>query len=195
MTKPPAPPPAAQTREPGWYWLTPVNTGESPRVLHWDGYYWRHGNPFGDRVVFAFNDAEIGPRIPTPAERPGDAALAERLRALIADVTIYETAPKDYEMDNGEAGVLIEWEPLFQLAEFMRTHGALSPAPRDGGWLPIKSAPDADHPEHVLVWAPWPKGAHVVLPDGDWWRYRQKQGEKTWTHWRPLPAPPTEDGR
>jgi hypothetical protein len=72
MTDHPTPPPAAQTREPGWYWIR--MTEESS----WRPLQWSYGGWYDQPIGFAYVGppfAEIGPRIPTPAERAGDAAL------------------------------------------------------------------------------------------------------------------------
>ncbi|MCP4701928.1 MAG: hypothetical protein GY862_34475 [Gammaproteobacteria bacterium] len=48
----------------------------------------------------------------------------ERLRLIEGaahDVAIYHDASKTHEMDNGEAGIVLEWEPVWQL------HNALNP--------------------------------------------------------------------
>ncbi|MEW9855895.1 hypothetical protein [Novosphingobium sp. M1R2S20] len=59
------------------------------------------------------------------------------------------------------------------------------------GWRPIESAPNHTHKERILVvGGAWPK-PELVLPDGDWWRLRIKQGAKgPPTHWAPLLTPP-----
>ena len=71
MTTPPASPPAAQTREPGAYWLkAKADDWWFPGEWSEDGWLIP-----GDNLRYMDADfGAVGPYIPTPAERPGDAA-------------------------------------------------------------------------------------------------------------------------
>lgn len=59
-------------------------------------------------------------------------------------------------------------------------------------WLPIETAPRNDFQGNVLiVGGAWPEPT-IVKNDGDWWRYRVREGGKGQpTHWMHLPPPPS----
>ena len=204
MTDHPTPPPAAQTREPGWYWAVP-NAGFEERPYEYDaGMWWWDGHPHDESEM-----QKIGPRIPTPAERPGDAALAERLRALDAKATpglLREHPTTDGYLVGSASDYAQMHIPkasdrafIVALVNAYRA-GALSPAPRDGGWLPIESAP-RDGSSILLAWGGKSREGHWLdntatrWPWAGWKVLGMLQPNGLPTHWRPLPAAPTEDGR
>lgn len=60
-------------------------------------------------------------------------------------------------------------------------------------WKPIETAPSNDFQGNVLiVGGAWPEPT-IVKNDGDWWRYRLREGGKGQpTHWMHLPPLPDE---
>ena len=144
----------------------------------------------------------------TPAERPGDAALAEAIEWLAA------LAKNERDDDASRIFPVSAIEHMDRIVNAYRS-GALSPAPRDGGWLPIKSAPKStsqDTPAgkfvrgiYLLGYCPDEGASPDSCIEVIWWEPNEHGGRGAWysggtfevrpTHWRPLPAAPTEDGR
>jgi hypothetical protein len=60
-------------------------------------------------------------------------------------------------------------------------------------WQPIDTAPSghANPSLRVLVWNSRRRLVECKLTDGTWWRRLIAEGDGTYTHWMPLPAPPT----
>jgi hypothetical protein len=82
------PPPAAQTREEGWYW---VKTLKDTKRDFWSPAYFTYNDKPSGTISYWLDSwldgivepTKIGPRVPAPDERAGDAALGDRLRALV----------------------------------------------------------------------------------------------------------------
>ena len=112
--------------------------------------------------------------------RPYDGDLAARVRANALD----------HETDN---------YPLVQFAAFLR-HRLSTQAPTTGevdGWQPIESAP---HDPYTVILAYWPSAlqGNGTVCTAIWSETRQEFSPwhssmrgVAFTHWRPLPAPPS----
>lgn len=200
MTTPPAPPPAVQTREP----LCPfcgrdpfhyVDNGVGMEAVAvtccnlGDAFFRGMREPH-ETVTMDWGDFfEIGnklSRIPTPAERPaerpGDAALAEAIEWLAA------LAKNERDDDASRIFPVSAIEHMDRIVNAYRS-GALSPAPRDGGWnAAIEAA------------AKVARFGCLVPPDGGSPTQAEVDmcvdiGLRISALSRPLPAPPTEDAR
>lgn len=64
---------------------------------------------------------------------PMERVLLRELVGLARDVAAYESAPKTHEMDDGEAGIVIEWEPVFQIDAWLKRNAAALEALAKGG--------------------------------------------------------------
>jgi hypothetical protein len=129
MTDHPTPPPAAPTREEGWYWATDHEGNPTP--LEWKHDTWWAADcdvrPIAEKWV-----AEIGPRIPTPAERAGDAALVDAIQWARQHIEISDAYAQNTKAMTGETSK-VHGETSIYLRTLL---AALTPAaPGSGtGW-------------------------------------------------------------
>ena len=81
----------------------------------------------------------------------------------------------------------IHWEAVCALDE-------IEDDTRTMQWQTIETAPSghANPALRVLVWNKRLRLVECKLADGEWWRRVIAEGHGSYTHWMPIPAPPTD---